>query len=257
MWQGAEHSSSALRYITTVPGLTGHATAPRPLLSVQGLKTSVMRSTTYCLLTVLSGIVLLSCTRSTRITGSWTNPEVKPATQGYHSIFVATMTKNVPARTQTENALAAELALHSKRALKSMDYFTPRFQEVLPSQEEILQKIRSTGADAILTTSLLNKTSETRYVPGTVRYAPVPAFGWYRGFYAYYAHWYPMVYDPGYYVTNRTYFVETNLYDANNEKLLWSAQTETVNPGNLDRFLKEYPGKIITQMMRDGVLRPQ
>ena len=216
-----------------------------------------MRLATHWILTILPGIVLLSCTGSTHITGSWTNPEVKPAAEGYHNIFVATMTKNVPARTKTENALTTELALHNKRALKSIDYFIPRFQEALPSQEEILQKIRTAGADAILTTSLLNKSSETRYVPGTVRYAPVPAYGWYRGFYAYYAHWYPMVYDPGYYVTNKTYFVETNLYDARSEKLLWSAQTETVNPGSLDRFLKEYPGKIITQMMRDGVLRPQ
>lgn len=201
-------------------------------------------------------VILFSCTGSTHITGSWVNPEMQPVTQDYRNIFVATMTRNVNARSQTENALAAELARYNKRVLKSIDHFTPGFQEALPSREEILQRIHNAGAEAILTTSLLRTQSETRYVRGGVRYAPVPAYGWYRGFYAYYAHWYPMIYDPGYYATDKTYFVETNLYDAQTEKLLWSAQTETVNPGSLERFLKEYPGKIITQMMKDGVLKP-
>lgn len=205
---------------------------------------------------VLVSVILFSCSGSTRITGSWVNPETQPVTQHYHNIFIAAMTKDVYVRTQTENALAVELTRYNKRALKSIDHFIPGFQEAMPSREEILQRINSAGADAILTTSLLRTQSETRHVRGTVRYAPVPAYGWYRGFYAYYAHWYPRVYDPGYYVTDKTYFLETNLYDVRTEKLLWSAQTETMNPGSLETFLKDYPGKIITRMMKDGVLKP-
>lgn len=216
-----------------------------------------MKWTLHWVLPAIAATLLFSCSGATRITGSWVNPEMQPVTQNYNNIFVAAMAKNVTARSQTENALAAELARHNKHALKSIDHFTTGFQDALPSREEILQKINNAGADAILTTSLLRTQSETRYVRGAVRYAPVPSYGWYRGFYAYYAHWHPMVYDPGYYVTDKTYFVEANLYDARSEKLLWSAQTETVDPGSLDRFLKDYPGKIVTRMMRDGVLKPQ
>ena len=219
-------------------------------------KSIVMRRTIYWKLALLVNVILFSCSGSTRITGSWVNPETQPVTQDYRNIFIAAMTKHVIARTQTENALSAELTRYNKRALKSSDTFTPGFLESLPSREELLQLIQKAGAEAILTTSLLRTQSETRYVRNSVRYAPVPAYGWYRGFYAYYAHWYPVIYDPGYYVTDKTYFVETNLYDARTEKLLWSAQTQTVNPGSLERFLREYPAKIITQMMKDGVLRP-
>jgi hypothetical protein len=219
-------------------------------------KSIVMKRTIYWELALLVSVILFSCSGSTRITGSWVNPETQPVTQDYRNIFIATMTKNVLARTQTENALSAELTRYNKHALKSIDTFTPSFLETLPSREELLQLIQKAGAEAILTTSLLRTQSETRYVRNSVRYAPVPAYGWYRGFYAYYAHWYPMVYDPGYYVTDKTYFVETNLYDARTEKLLWSAQTQTVNPGSLERFLREYPARIITRMMKDGVLRP-
>ncbi|WP_145718954.1 DUF4136 domain-containing protein [Chitinophaga japonensis] len=215
-----------------------------------------MQGKSYMLIVALTGLILLfACTSTTHITGAWKNPEVKPAAQGYDNIFVAAMSRNVNVRTQVENALAAALSTYDKRTLKSIDYFAPRFQETLPSREAMLQKIRTAGADAILTTSLIDKQSETRYVPGTAGYAPVPAFGWYRGFYAYYAHWYPVMYSPGYYVTDKTYFIETNLYDADSEQLLWSAQTETVNPGSLDRFLQDYPEAVLTQMKRDGLLR--
>ncbi|WP_298733496.1 hypothetical protein [uncultured Chitinophaga sp.] len=215
-----------------------------------------MKRTIYWKIILPVSLILFSCTGATRITGSWVNPETQPVKQDYHHIFIATMTKHAIARAQTENALSAELKRFNKRGLKSSDTFTPALLETLPAREELLQLIQQTGADAILTTSLLRTQSETRYVRSSVKYAPVPAYGWYRGFYAYYAHWYPMVYDTGYYVADKTYFVESNLYDARTEKLLWSAQTATVNPGSLEKFLAEYPGKVIAQMMRDGVLKP-
>jgi len=199
--------------------------------------------------------LLFSCSGSTRITGSWKNPEVPPAVKNYNSVFIAAMARNIEVRTKLENALAAQATMHGVKAYKSTDYLTPRFQENMPTKDAMLEKIRATGAQTILTTSLLDKTSETRYVPGTVGYSPMSSFGWYRGFYAYYTHWYPMVYDPGYYVTDRTYFLEANLYDAGDEKLLWSAQSETVNPSSIDQFVQEYPQKLVAQAIKDGILQ--
>jgi hypothetical protein len=63
------------------------------------------------------------------------------------------------------------------------------------------------------------------------------------------------MWDPGYYATDKTYFLETNLYDAATEKLVWSAQSETVNPGSIDKFVQDYPKKLIAQMVKDGLLK--
>jgi hypothetical protein len=66
---------------------------------------------------------------------------------------------------------------------------------------------------------------------------------------------YPRMYDPGYYVTDKTYFLETNLYDSETEELIWSAQSETVNPGGIDNFVADYPDKLVEQMVKDGLLQ--
>jgi hypothetical protein len=63
-----------------------------------------------------------------------------------------------------------------------------------------------------------------------------------------------MFYEPGYYVTDKTYFMETNLYDIESNQLIWSAQSETVNPGSIDNFVSTYPQILVDQLVKDGLL---
>lgn len=199
---------------------------------------------------------LFACGSNTRITGSWIDPEVKGHAKENASVFIASLSRNMEVRVKLESALATQAAAHNIKAVKSTEFFTPTFYEKLPPREEMLDKIKQAGVDAILTVSLINKESETRYVPGNNRfYAPYPAYRWYGGLYSYYNYWYPNMWDPGYYTTDKTYFMETNLYDAANEKLIWSAQSETVNPGSIDNFVRDYPKKLVEQLIKDGLLK--
>lgn len=206
---------------------------------------------------LLAGLLFLaSCGSSTRIIGSWTDPEIKGQTKENASVFLASLSRNMEVRTKLEDALAQQAAQRNIRTVKSTEFFPPNFYEKLPPREELLNKIKQANVDAILTVSLINKESETRYVPGNNRYyAPYPSYRWYGGFYSYYGYWYPNLWDPGYYVTDKTYFLETNLYDASNEKLIWSAQSETVNPGSIDNFVRDYPKKLVAQLVKDGLLK--
>jgi len=213
-----------------------------------------MKQTVKVFSTSLLIVSIMSCSSSTRITGSWVNPEAKGKATSDKSVFIASLTRNMEVRTRIETALANEAAKQNIKAIKSTDYFTPEFYKSMPTKDQLLSQIKKTGADAILTVSLINKESETRYVPGSTRYAPMPGYRWYGGFYSYYNYWYPYLYDPGYYVTDKTYFLETNLYDANTEELIWSAQSETVNPSSIDAFAKEYPKKLVARMTKDGLL---
>lgn len=200
-------------------------------------------------------VLLAACASPTRITGSWVDPEAVGQSQENRTVFIASLSRNIEVRTKLEEALAAQAAKRNIRAIRSTDYFSPDFYQQQPSKDQLLSKIKQSGADAILTVSLINKESETRYVPGSTPYSPFPVYRWYGGFYTYYNYWYPRVYDPGYYVTDKTYFLETNLYDADSDKLIWSAQSETLNPGGIDNFVKEYPKKLVAQMVSDGLLK--
>ena len=50
--------------------------------------------------------------------------------------------------------------------------------------------------------------------------------------------------------------METNIYDVATDELVWSAQSETVNPGSIQQFAKEYPKILIERMISDGLLTP-
>jgi len=199
---------------------------------------------------------LSACITSTKITGSWVDPTVKQQPKNIKSIFIATLSRKIEFRTKLENALAAQTELHHIKAVKSADFFSPEFYQNKPTKEALLSKIQQTDVDAILTVSVIHKESESRYVRGTTGYYPYPAFGWYGSFYRYYNYWYPSFNDPGYYVTDKIYFLETNLYDAKTEKLIWSAQSETWNPSSVDSFVEKYPVLVLNQMTKDGLISP-
>jgi hypothetical protein len=210
-------------------------------------------------LAVLLFALAVSCASSnTRITASWKNPNVSITTpvNDSPSVFIAALIRSMEVRTKLENSLAISAEKHNIKAIKSTTVFAPDFYHTLPSQDQLMSVINPTNVDAILTVSLIKKESETRYVPGSgYGYAPYPRFGWYGGFYRYYNYWYPIIWDPGYYVIDKTYYLETNLYNARNDSLIWSAQSETVNPRSIDLFVRDYPKKLVQQMIKDGLLK--
>ena len=204
-------------------------------------------------------VLLFSCGSTTKITGAWTNKE-ELQDKSYKSVFIAVLNSKVQVKNMLENELAFRAKQRGVKATMSHDVFIQTFsKENMPEKETLLSEIQKTGSETIFTVSLLDKETSTRYVPGsTSYYAPYGAgFGYYGGFYGYYSTIYPMVYEPGYYTTDKTYYVESNLYDVQTEKLLWSAQSKTVNPSNLEEFTNDYVAALYDQMLKDGVLKKQ
>lgn len=206
---------------------------------------------TFLVLITLAAF-LHSCGSSTDITGSWKNPKISDVK--YDNILVASMTNNIRAKSSIESKLAEELRDEGVTVSLSSEVFPPNFTESNNDRQAMLDKIRDNGADAILTITLIDTETETRYVPGTYGYEPMSRFGYYGRFWGYYSHWYPIVYSPGYYTTTKTYFMEANLYDVNTEELLWSAQSETYDPANLESFAEGFAEKIVNEMENDGLL---
>lgn len=112
------------------------------------------------------------------MTAAWKAPEA-PA-EGYHNILVASLTSNTGAQQVVETQMAAALQKRGITAGKGLDLFPPKFNPVSDQDKTAAtQKILDAGYTAVLTTSLVNKESQTRYVPGSVSYAQYPAYGWY------------------------------------------------------------------------------
>ncbi|KPQ13136.1 MAG: hypothetical protein HLUCCX10_13935 [Algoriphagus marincola HL-49] len=200
---------------------------------------------------ILITLLISACGTSVRILGSWTNPS-KPTT-GYESVFVTALTKNVLARQAVENDLEQLLNSKGIKVVGSFEVIPPGFKASEARKEEVLNKIRDLGSETILTVTLLDQTNETRYVPGTTMYTPM-RYGYYGRFWPYYNTYSPLMYEPGYYTTDKNYYLEANLYDANTEELIWSTQSETTNPTSLEDFSTAFANSIVKQLIKDGII---
>jgi len=199
--------------------------------------------------------VFTSCMNSTKITGTWKKQLQTEKT--YNSVFVASLTSNNIVRATVENDIATEFIKQGITAYKSLDEFPPGIKMDSISKENIMNRMKNKKAEAILTVSLIRKETESRYISnGAYPYSPFPRYAYYADFWGYYSYWYPSAYSPGYYEQDKTYFIETNLYDAVTEQLIWSAQSKTYNPAGIDKFSKEFSKLIVLKLKEDKMLKP-
>jgi hypothetical protein len=199
---------------------------------------------------VLLIIGVLSCTPTTKLTGSWKNEQqIKKA---YKVIFVAAITKNSIMRSSFEGDVSAELNKDNVRTLKSIDEFPPQFGNDSVSRTALMNAVKKDGSEAILTITVLKKATESRYVGGG--YSPEARFGYYGNFWGYYNYWYPNTYNDGYYVDTEVYYIECNLYDSQTQLLLWSAQTKAYSYQGISGFSKEFAGIIVNKLKSDKVI---
>ena len=206
------------------------------------------------LLAICSGLIMNSCTTPMKITGSWMNKEAR-AGKKFQKIFLLVLSPNMSARQTVESDQARAAAAEGIATVKSTDVFPPNFLKSDPGRDAIVQKIKESGCDGVFTSALVNTKSETRYVPGTTTmYAPYPAYGYYGTFGGYYGYHSTFMYDPGYYVEDKTYYIESNLYDLATGDIVWSVQSEAYDASDLKSLSKEYAALLINKLKQEGVL---
>jgi hypothetical protein len=79
------------------------------------------------------------------------------------------------------------------------------------------------------------------------------SYGFYGSYYSYYDYYYPQVYSPGYYSLDKTFYVESNFYDLESGKLLWSVQSEASNPKDLQDWYTNYSAMLINHLKSKGL----
>ncbi|MEX2591153.1 MAG: hypothetical protein WD426_00165 [Anditalea sp.] len=203
-----------------------------------------------------TSLLLLGCSSSTEITASWKAPEADPA--GYQDLFIAALTEDLSARQNLEEEFTSMLNSSNVNTVESIKTFRPDFlDEGAPEREDLLKIIQETDVDGILTVTFIDTKEEKRYVPAGPTYAPIGRFGYYGDFHGYFNNWYGNSWNTGYYTTDKEYFIETNLYDANDLKLVWSGQSRTYDSSDLNVLAMEYVDAIKEELLKEGLIGQQ
>ena len=201
---------------------------------------------------LLFTLVFSACGGSQKITNSWISPEAGSKSP-YKSIFVIVLSQNNASSFSVEARMASTIASRGQKSVVSSSIFPPSFSASENfTSEQMAEAIKRTGCDAVFVIALLDVKTQESYQPGSAYY-PMN-YGMYGSYYGYYNHYYPMVYSPGYYTTDKTYYIETNFYDLDQDQLLWSIQSEAYNPSSLDSWFDRYSYNLLNELKKEGLI---
>lgn len=202
---------------------------------------------------IISGFLLSSCS-NTMVVSSWKADKVPSS--NYKNIIVLGIInqKDRSLRIELENSMVKQLRNLGYNAVSAMDKFGPKaFNKV--NEDSIASELVNSGFNAVITTSLLDKSKEHSYNPGNVRYQPMGIY--YNRFGRYYTTIYDRVYTPGYYTTQTNFFLETNLYDLSTKELVYSVQGKSFDPSSASALSIDYSKAIVKDMKSKGILTKQ
>jgi hypothetical protein len=202
--------------------------------------------------TILLLVLIIAGCRSSKITSSWKAEDA--VVRKYDKILVLGLTRESDRSIQEnmENHLVGDLKEFGYNAVSSLQEYGPKVFDKM-EEEAAIEKLKDSGVDAVITIVLLDKKKERRYVPGTLYYSPYGYY--YNRFWGYRVVLSRRIYETGYYVTDTKYFWESNLYDMKTQKLIYSVQTRSFEPANLENMAHDYGTLIVKNMVREKVLQ--
>jgi len=196
------------------------------------------------ILSLLVICTIASCSPSTKIEKSWVEPGAKIDPTPQTKVMVIALVKDETSRRVIEDELVKRFKVP---AVASYKFLTSEMIKAA-SDEALNSMITKENFTHILLMRLADIEKETSYVPGTTT-------GFYGGYGMYYGYGAAMYTSPGYYTTDKNYFIETTIYSVNPDKLLWTATTKTVNPSKIDKAVNEIADVVTAKMKSEGFLK--
>ncbi len=202
------------------------------------------------LLTFLAATAILaSCSgTSTTIPIAWRNPALEAT--AFKKVFVIGVGENEAGRRLFEDTFAKALSEQGTAAQASWGLLP---QSTRLTEEQIRGAIDGGSFDGIVISRLLSVDQQQQYVPPSSYAVPTASYGY--GYYGYYGTSYAVVHEPGYYKTNTTFRVETNLYSAATAALVWSGQSETLNPESLDDVIDSMTAAVAKRLNEERLIQ--
>jgi hypothetical protein len=150
-----------------------------------------------------------------------------------------------------EDQFAEQLAGPTRSAIPSYQLM-PEIRSV-DDRDEIAAIVEQAGADSVIIATLKGVSKEERVVPPSVDYVPSIGFGY--GMYGYYGMSHQAVYRPGYTTIDTVVHLETRVFAASSEEMVWAGNTKSFNPESAQKVVGEVASLVIGDMQKSGLLK--
>ena len=200
------------------------------------------------LLAALFFVTTVTLAASTRFVSTWRNPLAGPVGKSGQKVAAFIITAEESMRLGPEESLAAEMRLRGVDCLAGYTVLPGELARDQAKAREFLAKAGITGA--IIMRVVGEAERQQTYASATAW-----SSGPYPGFWSYWGYSWEVVYSPGYMRSDKVFAVETLVYSIEKDELVWGGISETTNPKDIRKFIKDLINEAAKEMRKAGLLK--
>jgi hypothetical protein len=190
------------------------------------------------------------CASSSSFRSTWKNPEAEPVSLTGKRVLAVVQIRDEARRRTGEDLLAAEITKRGGQGVASYTLFPSSGRE--QNEAEAEARAKEKGFSGMVIMRFLGREK-------TVTREPNPDAYWrndpyYRRPWGAWGRGWSTMYEPTVVRTDIAVIVETRVYSLEQQKLLWTGTSATVNPDNSTDVVKDLSTAVARQLEKSGVL---
>lgn len=193
----------------------------------------------------LLAVLVTGCAATGPVSSVWTQPGQTP--KQYARLVVFGVTNSPKVRRAYEDHFVKQLQSLGVEATAGHELVADRQLGRLTRLTEGYARVKADGV--IITHLIVDESPDAR---PAARIDSVPDH--YPHLVGYFSQVYEEVCAPGYYSDLKSLRLETNLYDAKQERLVWSGRSQPLDPSSERTTIGQVIEEIVAQMQKDGFL---
>ena len=184
-----------------------------------------------------------------KFTSTWKAPEAAGVSFAGKKVAALIMSDDQSLRVSGEEALVRELAAIGLTEGVASYRIVPR--EELRDPEKAKGWYERATVDGVVSMRLVKADTRKTWTPS------MWSSGYYNSLWGYYGYGWNSLYsyDPGYTRVDQVAVVETLVFSVPMNKLLWAGVTESTNPKDANRVIKEIVTQTVKEMTKQGLIR--
>jgi hypothetical protein len=202
---------------------------------------------TVCFTAVLAMALSSTALAGPKFTSTWKAPDAAGTTFAGKKVAALIISQDENLRVSGEEALVRELAAIGVTGGVASYRIVPR--EELRDPAKAKGWYERAGVEGIVTMRLVSANVRKTWSPS------VWATPYYSSLWSYYGYGWGSIYDPGYVREDTVAVIETLVFSVPQDKLLWAGVTESTNPKDAGKIIKDVVAATVKEMTKQGLVR--